>query len=61
MTWHQFWHQPAMSLGAVAFLIFALWVVNLWDRVKAEYAEKVRRYDEKYPFGEYKSRYERGE
>jgi 4-amino-4-deoxy-L-arabinose transferase-like glycosyltransferase len=50
-----------MSLGAVAFLIFALWVVNLWDRVKAEYAEKVRRYDEKYPFGEYKSRYERGE
>lgn len=47
MTWHQFWHQPALSYGTVAFLAFCVWVRYLFDRANAEYGEKVRRYEEK--------------
>lgn len=56
MTWHQFWQEPAISYGGVVFLLFSLWVVNLWDRANAEYGEKVRRYEETHPIWRGKDR-----
>jgi hypothetical protein len=52
MTWHQFWHQPTMSYGEVAFLAFCFWVVRFVERVGAERREAIRRYEESHPFGE---------
>jgi hypothetical protein len=59
MNWGQFWEQPVISYGGLLFLGACVWVVRLIERAHAEHREAIRRYEEKYPFGEVKTRYER--
>jgi len=62
MNWSDFWNKPIdISYGGLIVFLFAVWIVRTWEKYHAERREAVRRYNEKYPFGEYKTRYERGE
>lgn len=59
MTWSQFWEQPTMSYGEVAFLAFCFWLVKLIERPSAARREEaIRRYNETHPFGDVETRYE---
>lgn len=45
-------------MNQLVFLAFCAWVVYQYNRAAEQHGEECRRYQEKYPLGEPKSRYE---